>query len=75
MPVAVVYEDLTLESGFRMDMLVNGAVVVEAKSVLDVHPTFPAQLRTHLKLADKCLGFLINFNVPYIKDGIRRIAN
>ena len=74
-PVPVVYEGLKLESGFRMDMLINGLVVVEAKAVQDMHPTFPAQLRTHLKLADKRLGFLINFNVPLIKDGIRRNAN
>jgi GxxExxY protein len=74
-PVPIVYEGLKLESGFRIDLLVNGIVVIEAKSIQDMHPVFPAQLRTHLKLADKRLGFLINFNVPYIKDGIRRIAD
>ena len=74
-PVPIVYEGLKLESGFRIDMLVNGIVVIEAKSVDGIHPIHKAQLLTHLRLADKRLGFLINFDVKFIKDGITRIAN
>ncbi len=74
-PVPIVYEGLKLDSGFRIDLLVEDAVVVEAKAVLNINPVFQAQLLTHLKLADKRLGFLINFNTKFIKDGITRVVN
>ena len=74
-PVPVIYEGLKLDSGFRIDLLIDDAVVIEAKSVESMHPVFKAQLLTHLKLADKRLGFLINFNTKFIKDGITRVAN
>ena len=74
-PVPVIYRGLRVDSGFFMDLLVNELIVVEAKSVLDLHPVFKSQLLTHLKLADKRLGFLINFNVKFIKDGLTRVAN
>lgn len=73
--VPVVYEDIKMEQGFRMDLLVNHKVIVEIKSVetlLDVHYK---QLLTYLKLSDKKLGLLINFNVSLLKDSITRIVN
>ena len=74
-PVPLAYKGLQFDSGFRIDLLVEDAIVVEAKSVLDMQPVFKSQLLTHLKLADKRLGFLINFNTKFIKDGITRVAN
>ncbi|MBX7259279.1 MAG: GxxExxY protein [Candidatus Hydrogenedentes bacterium] len=70
----VVYDGVELEAGLRLDLLVNGCVVVELKAVdhlLDVHR---AQVMTYLKLTGHRLGLLINFNVPLIKDGVKRIA-
>ena len=74
-PVPIVYEGVTLDEGYRIDLLVDDLVVVELKAVQDLHPVFAAQCRTYVRLANKRLGFLINFNVPLLKDGIRRIAN
>jgi len=71
----VVYEGTRLEIGFRADLIVAGKVIVEIKSVDAVAPLHKKQLLTHLRLADKRLGLLINFNVVLIKDGITRIAN
>jgi GxxExxY protein len=56
-------------------LIVEGLVIVELKSVEEVHPVHKKQLLTHLRLADKRLGLLINFNVPLIKDGISRVVN
>jgi GxxExxY protein len=69
----VVYGDLRLESGLRLDLLVADSVVVELKAVEKMLPVFDAQLLTYLKLSGNRLGFLINFNVPRIKEGIRRL--
>ena len=62
------------DTGFRLDLLVDELVIVEVKSVEDEHPVHEAQLLSHLKLLGKRLGFLINFNVPLIKHGIKRRA-
>lgn len=70
--VPVRYGAMTLDAGLRIDLLVEEAVVVEIKSVERMLPVFDAQLLTYLKLSGKQLGFLINFNVPLIRDGIRR---
>ena len=70
--VAVQYHDLIINSGFRMDILVGGTVIVEVKAVERVMPVHEAQILTYLKLSQKRLGLLINFNVPLIKEGIRR---
>jgi GxxExxY protein len=72
-PVPVLYRDIRLEAGFRMDLLVEKEVIVELKAVEAMHPVFEAQLLTYLKLAKKRLGFLVNFNVPKIKEGIKRM--
>ncbi len=69
----IVYDGLRLESGLRLDLLVDHAIVVELKAVEQVIPVFEAQLLSYLKLSGLRLGFLINFNVPRIKQGIKRI--
>ncbi len=69
------YDGLQLESGFRIDMLIEKCVIAELKSVEAMNPVFAAQLMTYLRLSSVRLGFLINFNVPHLKDGIRRIVN
>lgn len=74
-PIPVFYEGVQLELGFRADLVVNGKVVIEVKSVEAIAPVFPKQLRTYLRLMDKKLGLLINFNVNLIKDGITRVVN
>ena len=73
--VAISYKGIKLESGFRLDLLVAGAVIVELKAVADILPVFEAQILSHLKLANKPLGYLANFHVKQMKDGIRRFAN
>lgn len=70
----VIYDDIQLDAGFRLDLLVNQCVIVELKAVPDLLPVHTAQVITYLKLSQHRLGFLINFNVPLIKDGIKRIA-
>ncbi len=69
----IVYDGLRLESGLRLDLLVDNTVVVELKAVEQMLPVFEAQLLSYLKLTNLRLGFLINFNVPLIKQGIKRI--
>ena len=72
-PVPVVYNGTVFEIGFRADLVVE--VIVEIKSVVEVLAVHRKQLMTYLRLADKRLGLLINFNVVLIKDGITRLAN
>ena len=71
----VSYKGLRLESGYRLDLLVERQVVVEIKAVDAIHNIHTAQLLTCLKLGGWQVGLLVNFNVPVLKDGIRRIAN
>jgi GxxExxY protein len=73
--VPVVYGGTRIEMGFRADLIVEDKVIVEIKSVEAVAPVHKKQLLTHLRLADKRLGLLINFNVALIKEGIKRIVN
>jgi GxxExxY protein len=72
--VPVVYRGVRVDFGFRMDLLVDSLVVVEMKAVERLLPVHEAQLLTYLKLSGHRLGFLINFNVVRIKDGLRRIV-
>ena len=74
-PLAVVYKGITLDCGYKLDVVVEGKVILELKSVNKFEPIHDAQLLTYLKLADLKLGILINFNVPVLKDGIKRIVN
>jgi len=72
LPLPVVYKGLGLDCGYRLDLLVLDAVVVEVKSVQIIDRIHDAQLLTYLKLGGYRAGLLINFNVPVLKDGIRR---
>ena len=73
--IPVVYESVRIETGFHADLVVEDKVIVEIKVVQTVAPVHKMQLLTYLKLADKRLGLLINFNVVLIKNGITRIVN
>ena len=64
--------ELFFEEGLRIDVLVDDLVICELKSVMEIHPVWLKQITSHLKLTKLRLGFLINFNVPLIKDGIKR---
>lgn len=75
MPIPIRYDGITLDEGFRADILVEDLIVVELKSVEEPHPVHKKQLITYLKLTNKRLGLLINFGSPLIKDGITRIVN
>jgi GxxExxY protein len=70
----ITYEGLTLEAGYRLDLLIGGAVVVEVKAVEALSRLHEAQLLTYLKLSSHRLGFLMNFNVGLFKDGLRRVV-
>jgi len=71
--VPIVYDGITFDEGLRLDVLVEDSIICELKAVETMHPVFTAQILTYLKLTGKRLGFLINFNVPLIKDGIQRL--
>jgi GxxExxY protein len=69
----LIYEEKKLDLGYRIDLYVGGKIIIEIKSVEALNPVHLAQLMTYLKLADCRIGFLINFNVASLKDGIRRV--
>ena len=73
-PVPIVYDDVKLDAGYRLDLIVNECVIVEIKAVDKVIPVHEAQLLTYLKLTNIRLGLLINFNTKLIKDGIKRMV-
>jgi GxxExxY protein len=73
--VPVQYDGLQMESGYRIDLLVEDTVIVELKCVDALLPIHKAQLLTYLKLANKPLGLLLNFNVVHLREGIKRILN
>ncbi len=73
--IKVTYENVEMELGFRADIIVEDKVIIEIKSVEGLAPVHHKQLQTYLKLTDKKLGLLVNFNVNLVKDGIVRIAN
>lgn len=74
-PLPLVYKNVKLDSGYRLDLVVDGKVVVEIKSVSEVAAIHEAQLLSYLRLADLQIGLLINFNVKMLKQGIHRIIN
>ncbi len=74
-PIRVKYKDVTLECGYRVDLLVEDAVIVELKAIDAIAPIHEAQLLSYLKLSDRKLGLLINFNVKMLRQGIRRLVN
>lgn len=71
--VPVVYDSIEFEEALRLDILVDDLIIVELKAQENYHPVWEAQLLSYLRLSDKQLGFIINFNVPLIKDGIKRM--
>ena len=73
--IPLVHESIRVEVGFRADLIVEGKVVVEIKSIEAIAPVHKKQLLTYLRLADKRLGLLIYFNVELIKNGISRVVN
>ena len=73
--MSAIYKGIDLEIAYRMDMLVMKKVVVELKVVENVLPIHKSQLLSYLRLSDKRLGLLINFNVPLLKNGVQRVVN
>ncbi len=73
--IPIVYDGIEFTEGLRLDLLVEDSVIIEIKAVEQVNPVWEAQIISQLKLLNKDLGYLINFNVPIIKSGIRRFIN
>jgi GxxExxY protein len=71
-PLPITYKAIKLDCGYRTDLVVFGSVLVELKCVEKIHPIHEAQLLTYMKIGGWQIGLLINFNVPVLKDGIRR---
>ena len=74
-PLPLIYEDVKLEIGYRVDLIIESKIKLEIKSVDALNDIHLAQILTYLKLSDCKLGMLINFNVTLIKNGIKRVAN
>ena len=72
-PLPIEYKGVKLDCGYRIDVLVEDVVIVELKSVEALEPIYEAQLLTYLKLTGRKVGLLINFNVPVLRDGIKRM--
>ena len=72
-PMPLVYEDVKLDVGYRLDLFVENKLVIDTKSVEALNDVYLAQVLTYLKLSKSKLGLLINFNVKYLKDGIKRV--
>ena len=70
----IIYKEIQISCGFRIDLLVEDKIVIELKCVDKINPIHEAQLLTYLKLSNKELGLIINFNELYLKDGIRRLV-
>ena len=73
-PLPLAYKGIVLECGYRLDLLVESRIIVEIKSVETLAPIHEAQLLTYIKLARMRVGLLMNFNVPILKDGIKRFV-
>jgi GxxExxY protein len=74
-PLPVYYKDVKLDCGYRLDLVAEARVIVELKAIENLMPIHEAQLLTYLKLSGLTLGLLINFNVPMLKNGVKRIVN
>jgi GxxExxY protein len=74
-PLPVIYKGVKLDCGYRIDVVVENLVIVELKAVERILPVHEAQLLSYLKLYDKKIGLLINFHVPILKSGLKRIVN
>ncbi|MDP8235891.1 MAG: GxxExxY protein [Candidatus Erginobacter occultus] len=73
-PIEISYKDLRAAFDFRIDLIVDNSVVVELKAVKELHPIYEAQLLTYMKLSGYKKGLIINFNVPLLKDGLKRMV-
>jgi len=71
--VPIIYQSLVIDEGLRLDLLIEDVIIIELKAQENYHPVWEAQLLSYLKITGKRLGFLINFHVPLIKDGIKRM--
>lgn len=74
-PLPLIYEDVKLECGYRIDLFVEKKLIIEVKAVEAINEVYLAQVLTYLKLTECKLGLLINFNVVHLKNGIRRVVN
>ena len=74
-PIPLVYKGRTLNKDYVIDILIEGEIVLELKAIESIMPVHEAQIISYLKLANKRLGFLINFNVPLLKSGFKRFVN
>ncbi|HTQ38651.1 MAG TPA: GxxExxY protein [Pirellulales bacterium] len=74
-PLPIEYDGITIEVGYRLDLVVEKQVIVELKAVEELHPIHQAQLLSYLKLSDMKVGLLINFHALHLKDGIKRLVN
>lgn len=74
-PMPIIYKEIELNHGYRIDLLVEEKVVIELKTVEVLHPVHTAQILTYLRLGDYRLGLLLNFNVLMLKNGIKRVIN
>ena len=74
-PVPIHFDGISIDEGFRLDLLVDGQLVVELKSVEKLHPVHPKQVLTYLRMMNLSLGLLINFGSPLLKDGLKRVVN
>ncbi|HEY9171000.1 MAG TPA: GxxExxY protein [Verrucomicrobiae bacterium] len=73
-PMPLIYEEVKLDVGYRLDLIVAGKVVVDPKAVDALSPVFTAQMLTYLKLSGCKLGLIVNFNVEHLRDGVKRIV-
>ena len=73
--ISIVVDDLTIPEAFRADLVIEGKLIVELKSVEEMKPVFAKQLLTYLRLSGLKLGLLLNFGAPSLKNGIERVAN
>lgn len=74
-PIPIIFDGIQFDEGFRADLIVEDKVIVELKSVENIHPSHQKQVLTYLKLTGLKLGYLLNFGAPVMKDGIWRIIN
>lgn len=74
-PLPVIYKDVKLDCGYRLDLVIEDSVIVEVKAIEQLASIHDAQLISYLRLADKRVGLLINFHVQLLKNGVRRIVN
>lgn len=74
-PMSLRYDELVVDVGYRLDLVVENAIVVELKSVQQLQPVHTAQLLSYLRAGDYRMGFLLNFNAVHMRDGIKRVVN